>query len=372
MILYSMLFSIILSITFLELTNIKRIYIVWMLVIFSMILIFLSGIRWETGTDWNMYIEFFKKNNTLNDYIIASSEVQGIELGYGIINLIIKSFFDEYNIFLILVGGFIISVKLKWILKYSLFPACAVFINFSTYLGDIFFIRQIIALCITLIAFNFIVKKEKYKFLFFVLLSATIHISALAFIPAYWIYHSNIQKKYIISLLIIAILLDITKINVNILNLFLEYFPSDTGKIFQKIHEYYLLGQSGENFGQAVDGSFRILLALLRRLFFLPIYIYCLNKLSKINIYYKGCFNLVIFGNILFFIMSMISIDFSGRLSMYYYIYEIILISSLLAWKDNIKYKISMFFIILIYCIMKYVYLIYSLHEYYLPYNTFF
>lgn len=372
MILYSMLFSIILGIAFLELTNIKRIYILWMLVIFSMILTFVSGIRWETGTDWNMYIEFFKKNNTLNDYIIASSEAQGVELGYGIINLIIKSFFNEYNIFLMLVGGFIISVKLKWMLKYSLFPACAVFINFSTYLGDIFFIRQTIALAVTLIAFKFIVRKEKYKFLFFVLLASTIHISALAFIPAYWIYHSNIKKKYIISLLIITILLDITKFNVSILNLFLEYFPSDTGKIFQKIHEYYLLGQSGENFGQAVDNFFRMLLALVRRVFFLPIYICYLNRLSKVNIYYRGCFNLVIFGNILFFVMSMISIDFSGRLSMYYYIYEVILISSLLVWKESIKYRLAMFCVVIIYCLMKYVYLIYSLHEYYLPYNTFF
>lgn len=370
--LYSILFGFIFIISFLEITNLKRNNRILLLVIFSMILIFVSGIRWKTGTDWGLYYNFFQDNNTLNDFIGNASDPQGIELGYGIINLIIKNIFIEYNIFLILIAFFIISIKLRWMLKYTMFPATAVFINFSTYFGDVFFIRQILAIAITIIAFDFIIKKEKYKYLFIVLIASTIHTSALFFIPAYWVYHSKVSIRLIVLFLIVSILLDITKINIYILNIFLENFSSDMGKIFQKIHAYYLLGQSGENFGQAVDNSLRMFLALVRRLFFIPIYIYTLKTLSLKNLYYRGCFNLVIFGHVVFFIMSMISIDFAGRLSMYYYIYEILLISTLLAWKNSIKYRLSILFLIMLYCLMKYGYLIYSLNEYYLPYNTIF
>ena len=73
------------------------------------------------------------------------------------------------------------------------------------------------------------------------------------------------------------------------------------GKIVQKIWEYYLLEQSGESFGNVMDGSARIMLAYLRRIFLIPIYLYFLTYISQHNAYYRGCLNLVVFGHILFF-----------------------------------------------------------------------
>lgn len=102
-------------------------------------------------------------------------------------------------------------------------------------------------------------------------------------------------------LVAICIGIDAFKLTALAISAFMDFFPSDMGKIVQKIWEYYLLEQSGESFGNVMDGSARIMLAYLRRIFLIPIYLYFLTYISQHNAYYRGCLNLVVFGHILFF-----------------------------------------------------------------------
>jgi len=372
MLMYIFLFLLSSFLALLDVSKISKSKKISMGLFFSFVLLFLSGIRWETGTDWSLYFGFFDQNDSFRDFITNDANNQGIEFGYGILNFIIKNLFNDYNVGLFIIAFLIIGIKFRWIYKYSMFPMVALFISFTTYLGDVFFVRQTLAIAITLIGFDFIIKKKKYMFLLMVALAGTIHTSAIIFFPAYWIYHMNISNKKLIGVATCALVFDVCGIGTFILKEFMSIFSADDGKVFQKLYAYYLLGEQDENFGQAVDGTTRMFLAYIRRLVFLPFFFYFFKKLSAQDPYYEGCLKLVVFGHAMFFLTSIISIDFAGRLSLYYYVYEILLISSFMNLGDKLSSKMGIFFVIFMYSMAKYFYLLYSLGEYYIPFHTLF
>ena len=371
MTLYIILFTFSTVLALLDFTKIKQINKIGIGIIFSSLLVLLSGIRWKTGTDWDMYYYFFSASNTLNDFISNDVNNQGIEFGYGIVNYITKFIFGDYNFLLMIVSGVIIGVKCRLFFKYSPFFLVAIFANFSTYLGDIFFIRQNFALAMTLLSFDFILKKKKIHFCSFIFLAASIHTSALIFLPAYWIYYYRMTFKRMISVVAFFICISIFKFNTEILMWIMDIFSSEDGKIFQKLHAYYILNMQGKNFGQAIDSNTRIIIASLRRIVFLPVFLAVYRIKFWDNEMYTGILNLVIFGHLLFFFVSGIGMDFAGRLTLYYYIYEILLMTYIIKIGTGWIEKGIIFFIIFVYSFMKYFYLIYSLGEYYIPFNTF-
>ena len=66
--LYIVLFFIAVLMSFLDLTNMKKIYKIAFLAGFSILLVMISAIRWETGTDWPLYFDFFIHNNQNTDF----------------------------------------------------------------------------------------------------------------------------------------------------------------------------------------------------------------------------------------------------------------------------------------------------------------
>lgn len=371
MILYVVLFILSAVISLLDFTKTTRINKISAGIMFSCLLVFLSGIRWKTGTDWNMYYYFFLESNTLNDFISNDANNQGIEFGYGIVNYIIKLIFDDYNFLLMIVAGTIIFIKSRLFFKYSPYFLVAIFINFSTYLGDIFFIRQNLALAITLLSFDFIIKKEKVYFYLSIFLATSIHTSALIFLPAYWIYYYRMTFRKMVLIVTIFICISLFKFNTEILLWVMDSFSSEDGKIFQKLHAYYILNMQGKNFGQAIDSDTRMMIASLRRVVFLPVFLAIYKKKWVDNEIYTRTLNLVVFGHILFFFISGIGMDFAGRLTLYYYIYEILLISFIVSIGNDWIKKGAVFLTVFMYSFMKYFYLLYSLGEYYIPFNAF-
>ena len=372
MLLYIFLFLLSSFLAILDVSKMSKSKKIFTGMFFFFILLFLAGIRWETGTDWDLYFRFFDQNDSLGDFIANNVDNHGIEFGYGILNFIIKFLFDDYNVCLFIIAFVVIGIKFRWIYKYSVFPMVALLISFATYLGDVFFVRQTLAIAITLIGFDFIIKREKHMFLLMVAVAATIHTSAIIFFPAYWIYHMNISNKKLICIVLCAIIFGLCGIGTFILNELMGIFSADGGKISEKIYVYYLLGDQKENFGQAVDSTTRMLLSYIRRLVFLPFFFYFFKRLSTQDPYYEGCLKLVVFGHTMFFLTSIIGIDFAGRLCLYYYVYEILIISSFMLLGKTVSSKLGIFFIIFLYSAMKCFYLLYSLGEYYIPFHTLF
>ena len=155
-----------------------------------------------------------------------------------------------------------------------------------------------------------------------------------------------------------------------VLEVFLDSFSTDYGNAVYKVHAYYLREQSGSDFGNNVPQYIHSLLAYGRRLLFVPLYIYFFSKMNKCNPYVDGTFRIVLFGHALFMLMSCVSYEFAGRLTLYFIFFEILLLSYLFYTAKKSKYPIWCFLVG--YSIIKYFFLIYNLSHAYLPYETVF
>jgi hypothetical protein len=94
----------------------------WNVVILLCMLIVLSGLRWETGTDWQPYYTFFQINNTWNEYKNSQFEILYIFLNYAV-----KIFFNSYTVFLSILGTSTILLKYASIEKIAVYPALTFF-----------------------------------------------------------------------------------------------------------------------------------------------------------------------------------------------------------------------------------------------------
>jgi hypothetical protein len=372
--LYILLLLISIAISILDFSNLNKKYKYLALLLFGGMCAILSGVRWQTGTDWDLYYDFYHDNNTLSDFLGDANNPGRIESGYGLINYLHAQLFDDYNLFMLFIAAVIISIKMRWIIKYTKYPLIASMVYFTTYAGDIFFIRQYLAVAIVLLSFDFIIKKKPLHFFLMVAIASSIHISAIMFSLAYFLYHKCrwLTVNKMACLLGFCVILDVSQLNMSTLEVILDMFPSDIGSIAQKLHVYYMLQQEGENFGANIDNATRMASAYGRRLLFIPIYVYAYRYLKQSSVIYEGTLKLVLFGYALFFLCAAISYDFAGRLSLYYTFFEILLIASMFEIRmDKITKGIAYIFLVM-YCIAKYVFLIYNFSPYYVPFTTVF
>lgn len=129
-----------------------------------------------------------------------------IDKEFGLINFVVKSIIDSYTALLCILAIIILGIKINFIATFATFPLLSLLYWFSTYLSDIYFVRQALAVSITLISFRFIVKRQLIYFLICVFLAATIQISTISFVLAYYIYHRNIKIKYLVLGIIVSII----------------------------------------------------------------------------------------------------------------------------------------------------------------------
>lgn len=143
----------------------------------------LSFSRWRNGTDWAPYIYVYKslaQNGTWRDVFAAP---MGMEPGYTLLNLIL-GWADSYHFFLMVAGLLIIGLKLYRILDLSSCATLSCLIYLSVFIGDIFFVRQAIAISICFFAIVYLIDRRPKHFIASVLLASMFHYSALVFLVA--------------------------------------------------------------------------------------------------------------------------------------------------------------------------------------------
>lgn len=355
---YINLFAITLIATMLELFKIKKFHKLIIIYLLAMIYIFLSATRWS-GLDWQMYYDFFLYNNSYDDFVNNSL---GIDFGYGIINYLVKSFTDEYSVLISILAIIIISIKVNFILKFAMFPLLTMFYWFGTYMGDIFFIRQTLAVAITLIAFRFIVKKNFLLFLLFTCLAACIQISTIFFIPAYFLFYKKIKIRYLVLILIITCVIGqiLDSSILTAVSGVINIFP-DGERLGSKIELYTYF------YDNTMDSE-KMLYGILRRMIFLPLELYFINKIEKYDANYRGYINLIVFGNVLYFLFGNISPVIAGRINLAYNFYEVLVIPIIFITYKSFKIRILLFICFVIFVFAKYMFNLYDLYEQYVPY----
>lgn len=351
---YIFLFIMVSLISFVGLFNVSNQKKKVLFLLVCMLFAFLSGTRWN-GPDWQIYYPFWQDNNTYDDF---TNSYISVDYGYAVINFIIKQLSDDYTVLLCILAMVIIGIRAKFILAFSLCPLFSLIYWFGTYIGDIFFIRQTLAVTITLISYYFIIRKQPIPFVACTLVAASIQISVIFYLLAYYLYHKKIPA-YVWCIFLVLSLTVSAYMQPSLLASIassLDLIPVDMERVADKALAYSNETQDS------------LLLSYLRRLFFLPFELWAVNKMMKLDERFRGNVNLIAFGTCMFFVFANMSTTVAGRTSTPFHIYEVIVIPEMLLLFNSIYYRIVGWGVLVAFSFWKFINEINNYYIFYVPY----
>jgi hypothetical protein len=329
------------------------------------ICIILSGIRWETGADWLPYYTYFIKNNTWAEY--SGYNNGQFEILYALLNYLVKVFTGSYTVFLFVLAILVILLKYASIERIALYPALTFFLFFCFYIGDIFPVRQTLAVSILMTSIYFIHKKRKMPFIILVVIATCFHLSATLWIFSYSIYHKKFSNAYILMLLGVSFTLGVfgSGVYIYLLTTISQFF-GDFGKTLNRIIIYLA--------GQYDDGSYSILrniLALIKRMMMIPFFLMFRKKMCINSYYANGLINLYLFGNIFYLLFAM-NMNFAPlqRMSVPFVLIEIFLLPIILKIIENKYMKFIYLNLLLLYGLSKLYSALNAYYDAYVPYKS--
>lgn len=269
------------------------------------ILIIFAGIRYDVGTDYINYKYMYDKFSNKDFLEIFNSKIdKGFLLIIKISSLIGNEIlFFSLSSFLIVIP-FIYSLKMKY--RYICIPLTIFLFLITIFTSGMNIIRQAIATSIIFYSFNYIFEKRFFKYIVFLILAVSFHITAVITFPLYFLWNkktNKINKKRAIFIILCYILIPFS---FNLSIKIFSFIPE-----FSRFQSYNNIGRLGLNL------SFFLNLGLFLILFF--------NRKKLIK---KDC------RNSFFLLLSFIALNmsFSGfkttyfsRLGIYFNYTELIL-----------------------------------------------
>lgn len=210
-------------------------------------LFFVVSLRNGIGPDYEQYKELFfiakdLSKVTLEDFFLQENN---IELGYLFLESFIKLFTDDFSVFIIFYNLILFSILFLGISRTKYFNI-QLFLFFSLF--HIYYIsghRQAMAMVIFLYNIHNLINKNFIRFLFFTFIAMLFHTSSIFFILFYFISKINLNKKMVLSLLILSLLF----IKFDIIATIIEFAYinfKDISYIFSRVHFYYFNQYGGE------------------------------------------------------------------------------------------------------------------------------
>ncbi|WP_447770480.1 EpsG family protein [Sphingobacterium faecium] len=363
--LYVFFFIVFLSLAFLDILKLEFKVRNLFYFIFVSIVIFLSTIRWETGADWESYYYLFgdAEEYWKGKYVEANQ----IEFGYVWLNYIVSHISPHYTVMLLVNALLAIGIKSYFIRKEPGMLLLVFFFYYCYYIADIASVRQFVASSFVLMSSYYIGRKNKIAYLLSILLACSIHYSAIIFVLAYWLYWCKTTPKILYIILVLSFLLGFFNIAGHILEVVLGLIPG--GSFIQS----KLMGYQDDGLESASGNPYLFFaLGAAKRLIVMPFFIWRLNYIAKVDFErYRGYLNLVIFGNIVYFVF-ILSIPVMQRLSVYFSFFEIFIWGFfILSFKDR-SLQIMVFVIASLYGAMRLYLQINSYYDEYVPFKTIF
>ncbi len=147
---------------------------------FLILLILFDGLRWQMGTDWQNYYDYFLKSDQYDQ--------AGMEIGFKLYTSTIRFFTENYSVYLLITTALIyigIFYPVFRITGYKFMPIFYLTGCIPWYSGSL---RQMMASIFFTMALCLIYKRKLLFFLIVMLTGATFHTTILVFIPIYWLY----------------------------------------------------------------------------------------------------------------------------------------------------------------------------------------
>lgn len=206
--------------------------------------------RGEYGVDTKNYLLFFKSIGS------KGALESGLDIGFFFFSVFIKWVYNAPFFFLFCIAFLSITFKVYAIKRLSPLPSISLFILFGTYFLSLETnqIRQAFALGLTLFSILFILKEKKWYFIVTIILASLLHVSALIFLPSWWLYKVRVSSKVLFLVLGISFLFVFVNVgemfkmlfnilfvwNDFILNKLINYASKMEQVGFSPIHLWYL------------------------------------------------------------------------------------------------------------------------------------
>lgn len=351
MIIYLTIFCILVLFGFLDIIRLKGNQKVIFIFVIFILFILLDGLRWETGTDWSLYQDFFLKN--------SKEKWMVFEPGYVLINQIIYSISGNYSVFLIFIAFLIYSLYLKSINDYAIYPLITILFFYCFFIGYMGMNRQHIALAISLFSFRYIISKEFWKFSLCVAIAALFHRTAFIFFVTYFLNRSIQPYSLLLGLIIVYLL---NPVIASLIKPFVSAMPS---QIAYKLNIYLVSEDTNSTFG-IIMGTMK------RALIFLPLYLNK-NRLKEkypsvelmLNIYFLSLLIYVLFNNSVQVFVSRGNLYFGT-------LFEIFLIPFFLVIVKKNFSQIIIYFLFMIFAMLTLIKSISVLYDLFVPYKGLF
>lgn len=146
--------------------------------------------------------------NYLSASSLSSYRDQSVEIGFRLLNVIVKNLFNSYEVLIFIIGFLTVVPVMHIIRKYSdkIDVGVSVLLYVSVYYFSGFSAaRQYMALSICLLAFDAIYENREYKAVVLIFLASSFHItSILMLIPFFLMSFRKVSKRFIVVTFILV------------------------------------------------------------------------------------------------------------------------------------------------------------------------
>jgi hypothetical protein len=331
------------------------------------ILVFFTGLRWETGTDWFSYKELF---DTLELDWTFLLNVYAFDLGYVVLNAIVKLFTDDYTLFL-LVDSFIAVGIVFWFLKkYSPNPNISLFVFYNAFFVSQFMgsNRRIIALGTVLFVFYFVHEKKYKKYAIWQTVAFLFHRTSIVLFLAWYVTRKRFTTKQILLILLVCLIIGIPQLPFKLVGLLgsaLSAFSSNP--MVEKMLFYS--DNNAEMIPENNNPVVLMALSVVKRSIFIVFYLYIIKKnkgvLDSLTDYFL---NIYVVGFALYLLFN--GSPIFQMISTYFTFIEIALIGRFWSYTD-IRTKFIFLGVLLFYGFFQLLSSLNSYSELYIPYKLF-
>lgn len=239
MIYYSIFVLMSLSLLF----KIKGIETKYVAVFWIIVLSFMTAVRYEVGTDYDSYVQLFSAAPTLGHML---PKTLYIEWGAYLSMVFIKTIFGHVEYWFLFTS--LISFTAVYCAIRNLFPqilgeALLVYFSFFFLQNHFNIVRHGVMAAFLWFAFSCIPQKQLTKYLLAMAVAILFHISAVFFVPMYWILNRQFPNYLTIVILVVLF------IGGNVLQQYIFSLPF-TGEIGEAMTYYtqvYYKGQEVDN-----------------------------------------------------------------------------------------------------------------------------
>ncbi len=304
-------------------------------------LVFISGMRTGIGDTF-----VYRKNFEMTHFSWASI-LDEKDIGFGVLQMVLKNFVSTDSQVLIFTSALITNVLILIVLyNYSrmLEIALYVYITGGLFLVSMNGMRQVLAAAIAFTAIKYLTEGKLFKYAIVIVFASLFHQSALVLLPIYFLVRSKAWSKATVALIILSIMIVIG-------------FEKFSALLFTVIEDtqygaYKDFDEGGANLLRVAVTAVPLVIAYLGR-----------EKLKRILPASDSIVNMALLG-LVFMLISTKSWIFA-RVSIYFELYELILISWVVKLFREKDQKVIYFAIIVCYLIYFYYEHVISLNIYY-------